>query len=232
MQRERIEKIINDAIVANNAQTPVDRARIYDTARAAFRKKAEEGDKETSAILEKVIAEIEGTFAPPALSRWARTYRPILIGFVAGLIAAGGAYLVQAQHSLLSASEQRFSKRFDQALIDGAPQLPVAEAFLKELMDKVFARSKTDPAFQKSAASFVALATFDPELAKTQPKSLPPGSAVIIRADGKDVKVMLNWPLCGVAQIEKPALLDPVRSKADTIGCPYFGVWTDAAASW
>jgi hypothetical protein len=29
-----------------------------------------------------------------------------------------------------------------------------------------------------------------------------------------------------------PAMVDGVRTKADVLGCPYFGLWTPAAANW
>jgi len=53
-----------------------------------------------------------------------------------------------------------------------------------------------------------------------------------VRADQKDLKVLANWTLCGVAMFSNPEMLDPVRSKEDGTGCPYFGMWTPAAVKW
>jgi hypothetical protein len=61
---------------------------------------------------------------------------------------------------------------------------------------------------------------------------MPPGSQVVIRADKNDYKVLFNWTLCGVAQIAASEMVEPVRTRAKTLGCQYFGLWTPGAAKW
>jgi hypothetical protein len=55
---------------------------------------------------------------------------------------------------------------------------------------------------------------------------------VVLRANAKDFKILLNWSLCPAASIARPELVDRVRSKPDTLACPYFGVWSQGAANW
>ena len=64
------------------------------------------------------------------------------------------------------------------------------------------------------------------------PTTLPPGTAVVLRANAKDFKILLNWSLCPAASIARPELVDRVRSKPGTLACPYFGVWSQGAANW
>ena len=55
---------------------------------------------------------------------------------------------------------------------------------------------------------------------------------MIVRADGFNFKILFNWTLCGAVAMTNPNMVDPVRNKADVLGCPYFGVWTPGAVKW
>ena len=85
---------------------------------------------------------------------------------------------------------------------------------------------------EKASKAYVPVSTLDPNLAKEMPATLPPGSTIIVKVDRKDYKILFNWTLCGAVSIAKPEMVDPVRTKINTIGCPYFGLWTDGAAKW
>src|SRR5690606_28587264 len=108
-----------------------------------------------------------------------------------------------------------------------------ATRFIRQVVDAIVERQKRDRAsFGESAKNFILLSKFDPELAKAAPKGLPPGTLVTLRADATDLKVLMNWTLCGVASISNPEMVDRVRAPQPTIGCSNFGLWTDGAAKW
>ena len=113
-------------------------------------------------------------------------------------------------------------------------QLPEAEEFLTEVSDAVIEMQKKDRVAleAKAGKKFVGLKQLDPGLAEKMPKSLPPGSAMIVRANGRDFKILFNWTLCAAASVARPELVDHVRSKTDMLGCPFFGIWTRKAANW
>jgi hypothetical protein len=113
------------------------------------------------------------------------------------------------------------------------PQVPVAIAFLNDVADAVLeAQSRDRKKLESASKGFIALGRFDPALAERMPRSLPKGSAVMLRADAFNFKILFNWPLCGAVSISNPAMVDPVRSLPSSIGCPYFGIWTSGANGW
>ena len=230
MKRDKLEEIVKAAIVSNRAETIEQRERIYRAARASIARKAAE-DPEIAETLESVITEIEASFAPPK-PKQRLSLMSLLLGLAIGAVAAGGG-TAALLHGPGATSALALETRFDKPIEDGAKQLPVAEAYLRTVMDAVFKRQKNDPAFAQSEKKFIPLKAFDPDLAKRIPAAeLPRGSSVIMRADGNDVKLLMTWQLCGVAQILKPELLDPVRSGGPTVGCPYIGIWSEGAAKW
>jgi hypothetical protein len=121
----------------------------------------------------------------------------------------------------------------EQAYKANLPQVDIAAKFLERVRDRVIQRQKEDGDALAALAEkkYIALKDFDPELAKQLPKSLPKGSAVIVRANAKDYKVLFNWPLCGTVQVARPDLVDP-RRKLNVVGCSHFGLWTKGAAAW
>lgn len=112
-------------------------------------------------------------------------------------------------------------------------QATAAVEFLHEVADSVIkAQSGDRKKLDATAKSFVPLAKFDPDLEKRMPASLPKGSAVILRADAFNFKILFNWPLCGTVSVSNPAMVDVVRALPNSIGCPYFGLWTPPAKTW
>ena len=230
MKREKLEEIVKTAIVNNRAETIEQRERIYEAARTSLARKAAE-NPDVSDMLESVIAEIEASFAPPKPKQRLSTMS-LLLGLVMGVIAGGGA-TAALLHGPGASSAQALETRFAKPVEDGAKQLEAAETYLRSVMNAVFKRQKNDPAFAKSEKAPIPLKDFDPELVKNIPPDVPRGAWTVIRANGSDVKLLMSWQLCGVAQILKPELVDPVRVGAsNTIGCPYIGIWTEGAAKW
>lgn len=229
MKREKLEEIIKAAIVSQRAETVEQREQIYQAARASLANRSAQ-DPAVAEMLDSVITEIEASFAPPEPKKRSLP-RAFLLGLLIGAVVAGGATVAFLRLPGAS-SAQTVQAQFDKPFEAGAKQLPIAEAYLRMVMDAVFKRPKNDAAFRKSEKRLIPLKDFDPDLAKQMPTGLPPGSAVTIRADGNDVKLLMSWQLCGVAQILKPELVDPRRSGANMIGCPNFGVWTEGAANW
>ena len=237
MQPEKITQAIRKAIVDRDARSPAERQKVYSAARIAVGRQM--NGAANAAVIESAISAIEASFAPkpekkPSIFALAPAVRhslpPIGIGAVFGALVALVVWAVlpasQDGNQVLESLERRYNETL--------PQVPVALDFLRRVSDSVIAMQKTDRAGleEKAAKSFIALRKLDPELAAQLPKTLPPGSSVIVRANGFDFKILFNWTLCGAVQISQPALVDRVRSKADVLGCPYFGLWTPAAANW
>lgn len=227
--QEKFEKAIKQAIVSRRAETPADRQRIYSAARTSLQKAG--GDEAKLAELDIIVERIESTFAPVRRDWRSRFQRPwvlpvltLVVGALCGSLLT--AYLVGAHGGAKTASLARSYEKYSE-------QLPVARQYLRKVLDAVLDRQSSKPdSLAASARTFLPLAKFDEALAKTMPASLPRGTSVIVRADERNVKVLMNWTLCGIAQTGAPDLVDPVRSKLDTVGCPNFGLWTDGAAKW
>ncbi|WP_353644251.1 hypothetical protein [Mesorhizobium sp. WSM2239] len=113
------------------------------------------------------------------------------------------------------------------------PQVAAAATFLERVREEVITRQQNDAAelTALAGAKFVKLNAAMPELAAQSPKTLPKGSAVILRADATGYKILFNWPLCATVQYARPDLVDPVRAR-DVLGCSRFGVWNEAGAKW
>lgn len=237
MQPEKITQAIRKAIVDRDARSPAERRKIYDAARTAVGKQMRGGAN--AAAVEAAISAIEASFAPkPQKKPWIfalppavrNAFPPIGIGVVFGAMIALAIWAVlpspQAGNQVLETLERKYS--------DTLPQVAVAVDFLRKVSDAVIDMQKRDRTGleAKAGKTFIALKVLDPALAKQMPASLPPGSSVIVRANGFDFKILFNWTLCGTVQVAEPAMVDQVRSKADVLGCPYFGLWTPAAVNW
>ncbi len=152
----------------------------------------------------------------------------LLAGVAAGALAA--VYTISPSSS---AAEEEIGARFSRQYTSDLQHMPTVIAYLREITDAIVERQrKNRESLDPAKGKFVALSMIDPDLVKKMPESLPRGTQFIVRADQKDLKVLANWTLCGVAMFSNPEMLDPVRSKEDGIRCPYFGMWTPAAVKW
>lgn len=237
MSQEQYEAAIRRAIAKNHAETPEARERVYAAARESFQRSGK-SDAELKA-LDAAMQAVEDSFSKPSqqtkrlragLSAW------MVPTFAAGLaVGIGAAYaLSDSSPNTVAMNDAAFSQRyFERAYKEHADQMPVAIGYLREVTEAIVARQNNDrPSLVKSEKTFISLAGFDAQLAKKLPPSLPPGTSVIVRASATDFKVLMNWTLCGIASISNPEMVDKVRSKVATIGCPYFGMWTSSAATW
>lgn len=237
MQPEKITQVIRKAIVDRDARSPAERQKVYSAARIAVGRQM--NGEANAAAIEAAISAIEASFAPkpqkkpsvfalpPAVRR---SLPPVaIVALFGALIAVVVWALLPSQqdgNQVLETLERKYS--------DTLPQVPVAVDFLRKVSDAVIEMQKRDRTGleAKAGKSFISLQVLDPALAKQMPASLPPGSSVMVRANGFDFKILFNWTLCGVVQIAEPAMVDRVRNRADVLGCPYFGLWTPAAANW
>jgi hypothetical protein len=237
MQPERITQAIRKAIVDRGARSPAEREKIYAAARIAVGRQMNGGTN--AAVIEAAISAIEASFAPkPEKKPHIFALGPAIRNSLApiGIGVLFGALMVAAVWALMPASQdgnqvlESLERRYNETL----PQVPVAVDFLRKVSDSVIAMQKSDRAGleAKAAKTFIQLRKLDPELAAQMPASLPRGSSVIVRANAFDFKILFNWTLCGAVQMTHPAMVDGVRTKADVLGCPYFGLWTPAAANW
>jgi hypothetical protein len=233
LEGNRFETSLKNAIVRFRAETAADRAKIYVAARASLKRAqyCKSGDAEA---LELAIEKIEASFAgqrQTMAQRFARAGTLPVMAFVLGTLA--GAAAVGYWPEQVARNADSPAQQLVQSYNKGAPHLHEANAFLQRIVDSVIDRQRRNrSAFAASANKFIPLAKFDQELAGSMPKTLPHGTAVIVRADAFNFKILMNWTLCGVASIASPDMVDPVRASGMTVGCPYFGLWSSGAAKW
>lgn len=234
MAGERFEAAIRNAIAKRRAETPEQRQQIYQAARTSFQRLAR--GAEDAAALDSAIAKVEASFADnSALIERTRKRRYLASGAVLLLsgIATGALSVSYFISPSTSAANDQIGARFSRQYNDGLQHMPGVIAYFREITDAVVERQRNDrDSLEPAKGAFIAVSKLDPILGGKMPKSLPPGTQFIVRADQKDLKVLANWTLCGVAKVSNPEMLDPVRSKEDGIGCPYFGMWTPAAVKW
>lgn len=235
MDQERFETAIKNAIVSRNAITNSDRNKIYQAARNSVRQR-ESHTAEMLAALDRAISSIEATFERPAPPQTGRSYRRLLFAvalFAVG-VAAGGAFEEFADTRETGDARLKKLETLVSAYDDNVAQVPVAMNFLREVIDEIVKRQASDRAsLDAISEAMTPLSKFDPELNGRQPTSLPQGTVVMVRANAYNVKVLMNWPLCGVVSVSNPELVDPVRAlPSPTIGCQYFGMWTTGAKRW
>jgi hypothetical protein len=238
MDQEKITQTIRKMIADRNAGSAAEREKIYAAARSAIDRTSSR-DPAAMMELEAAIGTIESSYMPEP-ERSASPGRPnslrrhlaaVVIDVILG--AAVAAVVVAVALPLLTSDGKAIDKlkyQYEETL----PLVPVAVDALHKVSAMVIRMQKDDPVGLEDKASkgYVSWSVLDPELAKKMPTSVPPGSAIIVKADRKDYKILFNWTLCGAVSITKPEMVDPVRTKINTIGCPYFGLWTDGAAKW
>jgi hypothetical protein len=238
MDQEKITQTIRKMIADRNAGSAAEREKIYAAARSALDRTAS-GDPAAIMELETAIATVESSYAPsraePTPAERPRGLRRHLAAVATDVVlgALVAAIVVAAALPLLMRDGKAVDKlkyQYETTL----PQVPVAIDMLNKVSAMVVQMQKADPAGleAKAAKKYISLKAFAPDLDKQMPASLPIGSSIIVRADKDNYKILFSWTLCGAARIAKPEMVDPVRSKVDVLGCPYFGVWTPGAAKW
>jgi hypothetical protein len=238
MDHDKLTHTIRKMIADRNARTPSERRNIYAAARAALERTANP-DTVIMMELETAIDEVESSYpamaeSPPPLPPHTSLMRSLAPAAASALVGAVVASLILAIYVPTLFSESKavdaLKLQYDSAL----PHLSTAMSFLHKVSDSIVAKQKADgDALARTAsANFIPLKALDPQLAKQMPATLPLGTTMIVRADKDDFKILYNWTLCGTAKVAKPDMVDPVRDRADAVGCPYFGLWTAGAAKW
>jgi hypothetical protein len=232
VDREKMRQTIRKVLEDRGGNSLGERTEIYSAARTSVRK-ATNDEPAIMAELDQTIDEIEASYkTKPKIGSSRRGVGLSLLaaGVVVGGAAAAGIMVAGFHFRPPSPIAAKLKRQYHAT----APLVPAAVDYLHKVVDAVAAMQKNDPtALEAEAAKrFVSVASLDPALWKQFPKSMPPGSRVVVKADKNDYKVLFNWTLCGAAQITVPAMVEPVRTRAKTLGCPYFGLWTSGAAKW
>jgi hypothetical protein len=240
VNREKLEQTLRKVIEDRSARSLGERSEVYSAARSSVRK-ATNDEPAVLADVDEVIEEVEASFTPAQpvaedkAGRPRRGAAPVISALAGGAILGGLATAAVLVLGLQFKPRDPVAAKLMQQYEATAPLLPAAVDYLHKIADAVVEMQKNDPAAleaKDSSSRFVGLGTFDPALAKQFPRSMPPGSSIVIRANRKDYKVLFSWTLCGAARFTKPEMVDPVRSRADTLGCSNFGLWTPGAAKW
>lgn len=166
----------------------------------------------------------------PAMRDGTRGRNALMLGLAIGAVAVcAGLYALTATGmASVSLDSQKIARSnyVESAFSKQEAQVQVARDYLGKVRDSVIKMQKGDPAkLTKSAgAKAIPLAALDKTLAGGLPKSLPKGTSVLVRANAKGYKVLLNSPLCSTVELADLALVDPVRKRVG-LGCSYFGMW-------
>lgn len=233
MQREQFEKIIRGMILKREAKERPERETIYAAARASLQRKSDVSAGEI-AELDAAIHAIEATFAQVTPYDGADGLKEIKINAIALLLgivvgAAGMAFISAPTETADAAAFEELKQIYSEQ----AALMPDAIRFIQDVRDVIEERQTSDEAsLVKISNKLTQLSQFDPDLAKQMPQTLPRGTSVLVRADAYDMKVLMNWTLCGVASVANPEMVDRRRARISAIGCPYFGLWTEGAADW
>lgn len=238
MNREKLEQTLRKVIEDRSARSLGERSEVYSAARSSVRK-ATSDEPAVLADVDEVIEEVEKSYAPKHEveedgGRWRGGAVAVLSGLVAGAtlggLAAGALMVFGLRFQPYNPVAATLMRQYNETV----PLLPTAIDYLHKVADAVVEMQKSDPTAleAKSSNRFIGLAAFDPDLAKKFPRSMPPGSGIIVRANRSDYKLLFNWTLCGAVRLAKPEMVDPVRTRAKVPGCPYFGLWTPGAEKW
>jgi hypothetical protein len=235
VNREKLGQTIRKIIYDHSARSLGERTEIYSAARTSVRK-ATNGEPAIMADVDEVIDEIEADYTPKPETREnrgggaRRALAMLVAGALLGGVAAAATMMVGFHFRPIGPVAVELKRQYDET----RPLMPAAVDYLHRVAEAVIGMQRTDPAAleAKAANKFVPVAALDPELAKKLPSSMPAGSGVLVRADKDDYKILFGWTLCGAARFAKPEMVDPVRTRANVLGCPFFGVWTPGAAKW
>jgi hypothetical protein len=259
--KQRYRDLIRKGVESTGRDDPQARQAVYDKLRSANEamlvKKGNAYSPGQSAdirrSLEEAIAEYEGTYssamfnvagrnASAATAADASAHRPeqtrsYLTGALAGIAAVLllGILLIGTGFLTLSTDRAQAarSETVERELVAAGTQLRDALALLDKVRAEVIKRQQQDPAAltNLAGAKFIGLPAFDPALQRAFPKTLPKGSAVVLRADGAAYKIIVNWPLCPATKLLRPDLVDPVRD-VPGLACGGFGIWNSAGAKF
>lgn len=234
VNREKLGQTIRKVINDHSARSLGERTEIYSAARTSVRK-ATNGEPAVLADVDQVIDEIEATYSikPEIKEKQGGGARRAGAMLVAGAALGGLATAAGMVFGLHFGPADPVAAKLKQQYEATLPLLPAAVDYLHTIAQHIIEMQKSDPAaLEATASQYVPLSRFDPELAKKFPTPVPFGSGMVIRADKKDYKILFIGPLCGVARIAAPQMVDPVRSQANLLGCPNFGLWTAGASKW
>lgn len=157
-------------------------------------------------------------------------------GFIGGGVLAAVVVLSYVSYVSFASATKEPSKeliKIEELYQKNIAQIVPAADFLSNVKAEIVRWQKTRASRLTKIAGkkFVPLKDINDKLASQMPESLPPGSAVVVRANATDYKILFNWPLCATVQVARPDLVDPMRS-VDGLGCAAFGLWTGKAANW
>ncbi|WP_374833252.1 hypothetical protein [Paenochrobactrum pullorum] len=105
----------------------------------------------------------------------------------------------------------------------------LANEYLIKVTDEIknLQATKPDELTKIAGKNFVSLNKIDEALFKARPKQLAGSENIIVRADKKAYKVLMNSNLCSVIAIDQPKLVDPKRKNKKRT-CMHFGYWNEA----
>jgi hypothetical protein len=150
----------------------------------------------------------------------------LLLGLLLSAACAAAAWWFGAVSLTAGPQGSPRSAEFERRYAVLLPQVNVAAAYLDQVEKEVQKLQAADPKTAAIAAKkFVPLEKILPKVAATKPKTLPAGTKIIVRADGRNYKILYYSVLCSTVQFAKPAMVDAKRGTAG-LGCLYFGKWS------
>ncbi len=198
MSGSEIEAILRRNIAEKQLSDFEGRGRLYKSARKAA---ARRNDEAFTQRLELAISAIEQSFEP---KRQFSIRMPLILlaTLLLGIAAGSAATMMIVKPTSLTSGKADMATKLMITYHEQKALLPVADRFLQKIVDAIIERQRSDrKSLGASSKSFIGLAKFDPKLNSELPKSLPPETNVVLRADTQDFKILMNWPLCGIAKL-------------------------------
>lgn len=151
-----------------------------------------------------------------------------VLGIALSIVTFAILHNSQAIHIAYGSDVQRH-KNFDQRFLKDQHLVPIADGYLKKIVQSIKTLQVKDPNKLEAIAgkNFASLAEIDPTLQQARPPQLAKHFNVLIKADKTGYKVLMNWPLCPAVKLTRPTLVDPMRN-ANGLGCSHFGYWNKA----
>ena len=167
-----------------------------------------------------------------------KTKRPgnFLTGLAVGVGATAAAAIAVVATGLAGPNLGGQSERaalFESEYQEMLPVLDDAVRYLRTVEEEVKRRQVEDPEAltETFGRRFVSIRNLDRGLSDEITESMPRSSDILVRANETAYKVLFTWPVCRIAMLAQPDLVDPVR-RGDGLHCSHFGFWNEAGASF
>lgn len=159
-----------------------------------------------------------------------------LNGLMLGSVAVAGILLVSNQIGFIDIAINQDAKvkhTLYESYLNDSHFVQIADEYLIKATKRIKDIQKEDPELLSKATNkkFVSIQKIDKELFDSRPRALTGSENIIVQADSKGYKVLMNSNLCNAISIENPEMRDPKRLRKNRV-CTHFGYWNEAGKNF